>query len=312
MTTPELSVIIPTYNRSAIVAKCLRALCTQTCEAQRYELIVSDDGSRDGTAAAVAAVQAAYPAHAFVYLHQDNAGANRARNRAIAAARGALLLFINDDTIAVPQLLVEHLAQHALHADDRLAVLGRMTVSPELPPSRLAPLHLDRAFAGLKEGEVLDWRAFFTCNVSVKKSLLQRGGLFEERMRYHEDLELAWRLSALGLRVLYRPQALGWHDHYLAEAEFFAIAQREARSLATWARLAPHATPMLAGLGYEPAASLSRRLRHRVFDAVLHPVLAPVWRVLARHGPRRLGLTLYDQLYQARKRAALRRACNDS
>jgi glycosyltransferase involved in cell wall biosynthesis len=311
MTNPELSVVIPSYNRSAIVERCVRALCAQTCAAARYEIIVSDDGSPDDTAAVVAALQQQFAGHAIVYLHQPNAGANRARNRAIGAARGGLLLFINDDTIAVPRMLEEHLAAHAEQPDDRVAVLGRMTVSPDLPPSRLAPLHLDRAFVRLRDGQMLDWRGFFTCNVSVKKSLLDRGGLFEERMRYHEDLELAWRLSAQGLRVWYRAQALGYHDHFLAEPEFFAIAAREARSLATWAKLAPQARPLLAELGFEPEVALAKRLRHHVFDAVLNPALRPLWLALARRGPERLGLALYDQLYLARKRAALRLACRE-
>ena len=312
MIAPELSVVIPSYKRSAIVAKCVRALCAQTCDASRFEIIVSDDGSPDDTAEVVAALQREHAGHAIAYLHQTNAGANRARNRAIASARGALLLFINDDTIAVPRMLAEHLAAHAQQPDDRVAVLGRMTVSPDLPPSRLAPLHLDRAFANLQDGQMLDWHSFFTCNVSVKKSLLDRGGLFEEGIRYHEDLELAWRLSAHGLRVWYRPQALGYHDHFLAEPEFFAIAEREARSLVSWAKLAPEARPLLAGLGFEPEVALSKRLRHHVFDAVLNPLCRPLWLALARRGPRRLSLALYDQLYLARKRAALRQACRET
>lgn len=310
---PELSVIVPTYNRSAVLTMCVRALCSQTCDSQRFEIIVSDDGSQDDTAAMVAAL-AAQTQVAIRYLHQTNAGANRARNRAIAVARGRLLLFINDDTLAQPQMLVEHLQEHERQPDDRVAVLGRMTVSPELPPSRLAPLHLDRAFVGLQDGAMLDWRAFFTCNVSVKKSLLDRGGLFEERLRYHEDLELAWRLSAHGLRVIYRSQALGWHEHFLAEDEFLSIAAREARALCTWAHLAPQARPVLASLGFEPALPWPRRLRHRLFDAVINRHTEALWRWLARTLPqqpallKRLTLVLYDQLYQSRKRQALRLA----
>ncbi|MDO9091236.1 MAG: glycosyltransferase family A protein [Rubrivivax sp.] len=308
---PELSVIVPTYNRSAVLVLCVQALCRQTCDSSRFEIVVSDDGSQDDTAAAVATL-AAQSSIAIRYLHQANAGANRARNRAIAVARGRLLLFINDDTLAQPQMLAEHLQEHALHPDERVAVLGRMTVSPGLPPSRLAPLHLDRAFVGLQDGAVLDWRAFFTCNVSVKRSLLDRGGLFEERLRYHEDLELAWRLSAHGLRVVYRSQALGWHEHFLAEDEFLAIAAREARALCTWAQLAPQARPVLASLGFEPALPWPRRLRHRVLGAVINRHTEGLWRWLARTLPqqpaalRRLTLALYDQLYQSRKREALR------
>jgi GT2 family glycosyltransferase len=253
---------------------------------------------------------------AIHYLYQDNAGANRARNRAIAQARGRLLLLINDDTIAAPDMLAEHLAAHSRYPDMHVAVLGRMTVSPELPLSRLAPLHLDRAFEGLSDGSVLDWRAFFTCNVSVKKALLDAGGLFEERLRYHEDLELAWRLSAHGLQVIYRAQALGWHHHYLNESEFLSIAGREARALHTWAKLAPKARPVLADLGYQPVTTGLRRWRHRLHTLAVNRHTEPAWRWLARSMPQRpkplrwLTLTIYDQLYQGRTRAALRQLQN--
>lgn len=314
MSEPRLSVVIPTFNRSAVLGRCLDALRDQGDAARHCELIVADDGSRDDTLAvarARAAVFAADPAApAVVVLTQPNAGANRARNRAIAVARGALLLFINDDTIARPGFLATHLEAHAAEPDERVAVLGRVTVSPELPPSRLAPLHLDRAYAPLSDGDWLDWRAFFTCNVSVKAALLARGGLFEEGIRYHEDLELAQRLSRHGLRIWYRAAALGWHDHFLTEREFFAIAAREARALATWAALQPQLQPLLGTLGYEPAQPLARRLRHRLVDAVVGGPLAPAWRALARHAPAALeplSRRLYDQLYQCLRREHLRR-----
>jgi GT2 family glycosyltransferase len=313
MSNPRLSVVIPTYNRSAVLGRCLDALRDQGDAARHCELIVADDGSGDDTLALARSRAAAFAgdasAPAVVVLTQANAGANRARNRAIAVARGAVLLFINDDTIARPGFLATHLQAHDAEPDERVAVLGRVTVSPELPPSRLAPLHLDRAFASLADGEWLDWRAFFTCNVSVKATLLARGGLFEEGIRYHEDLELAQRLSHHGLRVWYRAAALGWHDHFLTEREFFAIAAREARALATWARLQPQLAPLLGTLGYEPAQPLARRLRHRLLDALVGGPLAPAWRALARHAPAALeplSRRLYDQLYQCLRRSHLR------
>ena len=309
---PRLSVIIPSYNRAPILAKCVQALCRQTCAKHLLEIIVADDGSTDATRAVVAALAADAPV-AVRYLHQTNAGANRARNQAIVAARGSILLLINDDTIAVPELVTEHLRTHDQHPDDRVAVLGRMTVSPDLPPSRLAPLHLDHAFVGLREGEQLDWRAFFTCNVSVKRTLLERGGMFEERIRYHEDLELALRLSAHGLRVVYRPQALGYHDHFLAEEEFLAIAAREARALCAWHRFAPAMRPQLAKLGFEPALPRAQQLRHRAIDALINGWTMPLWSWLARHCPQpldRVSLAIYSQMYQSRKRAVLREEFN--
>src|SRR5689334_10888013 len=91
---PRLTVIIPTFNRASTLRKCLAALARQTCGADLYEVIVADDGSTDDTRAVAeeAGVRC---------LHQPNSGANAARNRAIAESRGEILLFINDDIIAV-------------------------------------------------------------------------------------------------------------------------------------------------------------------------------------------------------------------
>ena len=305
----RLSVIVPTYNRARTLAKCIAALRAQDAPADAFEIEVSDDGSRDDTRATAESFAGLGAPHVR-YLHQDNAGANRARNRAIAVARGEVMLLINDDTIATPGMVREHLAAHEQFPDDRVAVLGRVTIAPELPHSRLAALHLDRAYMLLGDRRELDWRAFFTCNVSVKKSLLERGGYFEEGIRYHEDLELAERLSHHGLRVTYRPEALGYHDHYLTEDEFFSLAEREARALAAWARIAPRLRGTLAELGYEPALPLSRRLKHRLLGLAVNRATIPFWRKVARACPARfeaVALRLYLHLYASVMRAHLSR-----
>jgi glycosyltransferase involved in cell wall biosynthesis len=304
----KLSVIIPTYNRAPTLAKCIAALHAQEAPAA-FEIVVADDGSGDGTRATAESFAGRGAPHVR-YLHQENAGANRARNRAIGIAQGEIVLLINDDTIATPGMVAEHLAAHERFPDDRVAVLGRVTIAPELPYSRLAALHLDRAYRLLGDRRELDWRAFFTCNVSVKKTLLERGGLFEERIRYHEDLELAERLSHHGLRVVYRPEALGYHDHYLTEEEFFSIAAREARALATWARIAPRLCGTLADLGYVPAQPFSRRLKHLLLGVAMNRATIPFWRKVARACPpllEPLALRLYLLLYGCVQRAHLRR-----
>jgi len=306
---PELSVIVPTFNRAEILAKCLRALAEQSCSRDRYEVIVADDGSTDATPD-VARREMDRGGLRVRYLRQENAGANTARNRAIRTSAARLVLLINDDTIATKEMLAEHLATHAEYAAPGVAVLGRVTVSPHLPPSRLAKLHLDRAFARLGDQVEHDWRAFFTCNVSVSRELLLAGGLFEEGIRYHEDLELAERLSHHGLRVIYRPQALGYHDHFLGEEEFIAIAAREAKALAAWARLAPHLLDELGELGFEPALPAGRRLKHRLVGSLVNGATIPLWRRFASTCPASLeavSLLVYEQIYQSVKRSALRR-----
>lgn len=304
---PLLTVVIPTYNRAPVLAKCLDALCRQTCAPNLYEVAVADDGSSDATRETTQQVSELRLPR-IRYLFQQNSGANTARNRAIAAAKSPILLLINDDVIPTPTMLAEHLAMHARYPDDRVAVLGRVTVSPHLPPSRLAALHLDRAYSNLGGQRELDWHAFFTCNVSVKKSLLERGGMFEEGIRYHEDLELGERLSHHGLRVIYCPEALGYHDHFLGEEEFFRTAEKEAKALAVWARKAPHLMPLLAPLGFEPAMALHRRIRRRLLAMAVNKATIPLWRKVARCCPSQLdpvSLAIYGTIYKAVMRSHL-------
>ena len=302
--TLRLSVIIPTYNRAPVLDKCLAALAHQTVPAGEFEVIVADDGSSDETRA-TASHWAAVNSH-FRYTHQPNSGANAARNRALAAARGEIVLLINDDVLATPQMLAEHLAAHDRYPAIHLACLGRVTASPSLPWTRLTWLHLDRAFDGLQEDAELDWRAFFTCNVSLKKRLAAAAGGFEEGIRYHEDLEFSERLSRHGLRIIYRPRALGYHDHFLTEEEFLRTAKREATALAVWARKAPHLHSVLGELGFEPGLPAARRIGHRALGLAINGTTIPFWMWTARRCPERVAHKVYGKVYQAVRGTALR------
>ena len=231
----DLTVVVPTHNRAAILEKCIRALDRQTLPPDSYEVIVSDDGSEDDTRER--AEQAAREARCRVrYLYQVNQGANKARNEAIRIAEGRILLFINDDTIAAPHMLAEHMSTHGQYPADSVGVLGRVTISPEVPPSLFAKLHLDAGYDQWKGRTRLDWRAFYTCNASVKREFLLKYGIFEEGIRYHEDLELSERLSRHGFIVIYNPGALGYHDHFLTEESYLNAAKMDGKALAQWYR----------------------------------------------------------------------------
>ena len=300
---PRCSVIIPTFNRADVLRRCLDALAAQTVPAGTMEIIVADDGSRDATGAMVAAWAERSPI-AVRSFRQENAGANAARNAAIRMARAPLLLIINDDTIAVPGLLAAHLALHEVHREEGAAVLGRMTIAPELPPSLFSALHHDASFALFEGRRELGWEAFFTCNLSVKRDFLLRFGLFDEALRWHEDIELGERLAPHGLRLFYCAEALGLHYHRLGEAEYLRIAEREGRSLAQWhQRRRATGQPdndILAGV-------LRPRWRHRIADLVLNPWTLPCVRMAARiSGPfwPAGARMIYAKIFQRLKRQA--------
>ena len=306
----HISVIIPTYNRCDILEKCLLALHGQTLPGDSFDLIVIDDGSRDATPQVAARFQEETFGSRLTFLRQQNSGQNAARNRAIAVARGDLLLFINDDTIAAPTMLAEHCRFHAAHPEETVAVLGRVTRSREIPWNIFATLHLDETFAQWEGRTELDWRSFITCNLSVKKSLLVKYGTYDESLRYNDDVELGERLSRHGLRILYNPDSLGYHDHYLTEEDFLGIAKKSGISLAVWYKRAPRLERELAGLGFYLGTRGAARLKYLLADLVFFPTARPFWLFWARFltgrwegGP----LLLYRKLYKSIEREHIRR-----
>ena len=303
----KLTVIIPTYNRKDTLRICLEALNGQSVDLSCFEIIVVDDGSTDGTAELVAALTPTIRPKLH-YLSQANAGANAARNRAIPLAAGSLLLIINDDTVATPSLIEEHLLVHEQFPDFAVAVLGRMTISPDLPFSLFHALHHDASFTAYEGMDELDWKAFFTCNLSVKKAFLDAYGYFHESLRWHEDIELGARLSRHGLRVRYNPRALAFHHHYLDEQSYLKIAEKEGKALAQWYVGQPDLLPELKAIGLHSKTLHTASPRHRLADIVINKFSLPGFiraaRVIAPINPG-LARMIFAKAFQNIKRRNL-------
>jgi len=95
---PAISVIIPTYNRAALLREAIDSTLHQTC--RDFEILVVDDGSTDDTRA----VARDYEGR-IVYIRQDNRGCNAARNTALAQARGEYIALLDSDDLYLPYAL---------------------------------------------------------------------------------------------------------------------------------------------------------------------------------------------------------------
>jgi glycosyltransferase involved in cell wall biosynthesis len=243
MSTPALSVVVPTYQRAELLDRCLRALAAS--DLPGFEVVVVDDGSTDGTGEVLRRHADRLPLTALV--QPRNAGPAAARNRGVAAARADLVLFVDDDVVVTPSLLSAHVALHAAAADPLLCVLGRVDWHPDL---RVTPFMrwLDGSglqFAydtWLREGPVdPPYAAFYTANLSLRRDLLLAAGGFDERFPSpaYEDMELAFRLAQRGLRMDYRPAALAWHARAIDLPTFRRRTAMVARSAALLRRAAP-------------------------------------------------------------------------
>lgn len=126
---PLISVIIPTYNRKDSLLRTLDSLSQQSYPAERFEVIVVDDGGSDGTEAIT---QRPFP-FLLRYLRQENQGEVMARNRAAQHSAGQHLIFLDDDIETNPQYLTTLMAVHA--ARPRAVVLATLVEVPAGLPS---------------------------------------------------------------------------------------------------------------------------------------------------------------------------------
>jgi glycosyltransferase involved in cell wall biosynthesis len=209
---PDLvSVVIPTYNRTDVLPRVLAAFETQTLPADRFEVLVVDDGSNDGTPERVAAYQATCP-YRLTLLQQTNQGPAAARNAGLAQARGDIVVFIDDDCIAETRLLEEHVASHDVAG---LAVIGVIDWHPDLPQTPFMRFVREHTFSYFFITLPYDapFACFYTGNASVHRATaLAVGGFDQDFPRaMHEDIEFGYRLRRQGVRFVFNDRARVLH-----------------------------------------------------------------------------------------------------
>lgn len=285
MDVPDISVVVPTYRRPQLVDRCLTSLAKQ--DSSRFEVIVVDDGSGDATAAVLEEWVVRF-SELRVFTQPENRGPAAARNRGIQEARASRILFLDDDIVAPEDLVTRHLEAHAAIEDGDVGVLGRVDWEPGL---RVTPFMrwLDRSglqFAyetWLQPGPVHPpYGAFYTCNLSMSRDLLVAAGGFDQRFPYpaYEDIEIAYRLTDRGFRLVYVPEALAFHSRSIDLATFRERMRKVAESaeiLSTVQRDFP--------IDHRPAQQGWVRRRQRLLLQVAAPAARALGLdgILARH-----------------------------
>ena len=204
-----VSVVIPTYNRRPILEKCLLALeRQQACpEIDRYEVVVVDDGSTDGTPDWLLGEAERFP-HVRL-IEQSHGGPAEGRNRGVDHAHGDVIVFIDSDLVVTDSFLSCHASSLVRSWEvrgDRLCFTYGAVVNTANFEQPTAERHKLRD---------LSWAYFATGNVAIAKEVLQRAGLFDTGFRLYgwEDLELGERLRRMGVQLIKCPAAVGYHWH---------------------------------------------------------------------------------------------------
>jgi glycosyltransferase involved in cell wall biosynthesis len=235
---PLFSVVIPTRDRRAALEVALAAWELQQPAELPFELVVVDDGSRDGTLELLAALRP----HRFRlrFVGQQGAGPAAARNRAVRLALGDLVLFTGDDIEPTPTLLDQHWRGHCAREALGTAVLG-LTRWPDQDGLTSTMRHIDGpgaqqfSYGFFVDGAEYDFRHLYTSNVSLRRALLDLepdGFSTDFPAAAFEDAELGYRLSRHGLHIFYRASAVAFHHHHYSARGFFERQKRCGRMAA--------------------------------------------------------------------------------
>lgn len=254
---PPVTVVVPVHDRADDLDRCLTAL------GSAHPVVVVDDGSRDP--AWVAAVAARH--NATVVRRDSNGGPAAARNTALAMIDTDLVALLDSDCTPSPDW-IERLAGHLEDPEVAIAAPRVVPVSTDTSARRFAAAcgSLD---LGDREARVVPKSPVAyvpTAALVVRRQALldiaRDGAVFDESLRYGEDVDVVWRLHARGWRIRFDPSVTVRH-----------------REPATWAEL------LRRRYHYgTSAAPLARRHPGLVAPAVLRPLpMMAVAALAARH-----------------------------
>ncbi len=185
-----LSVVIPTCNRDPSLAECLRRLApgVQTLPADRYEVVVTDDGS---TGTAKEMIKQEFPWARWTAGPRRGPAANR--NHGVRQAGGEWVAFVDDDCLPTPGWLAGY--ADAIR-DGEAEVLEGLTTSTAYDPLAMeAPVNPGGGY-------------LFSCNMMIGRQIFDRMGGFDEAFtHWNEDVDLGIRLQAAGHPIRFVPAA---------------------------------------------------------------------------------------------------------
>lgn len=244
----SVTVVVPVRDRAAMLRQCLAGLGVV------HPVVVVDDGSRDPDALADIAA-----AHSATLVRRPHCGGPAAaRNSGLAVVRSELVAFVDSDCIA-PAGWIEELVPH--FADPLVAAVAPRILA--LESSTSAGRYGEVAGSldmGAREGRVVPGSRLAylpSAALLVRRDALRDIGLFDEGLRYGEDVDLIWRLHAAGLRVRYDPSVQVYHREPQHWPELLTRRFRYGTSAAPLAQRHPNALAPLVVQPWHAATALA-------------------------------------------------------
>jgi glycosyltransferase involved in cell wall biosynthesis len=246
---PDVSVVVPTWNRAHTLAASLASLCAQ--EGVALEVVVVDDGSTDDTPALLAGLAAADARIRVV--HGAHAGIAAARNAGIAAATAPYVAFHDSDDTALPGRLAVPVGYLRAHDDVDMVVMNGRLLPPEDEPDGVeqpwvAP-EVARTLTDRPIGvaEVFRWNLGQLQGMTFTRRALDAVGPLDASFRILDDLDLALRVAARFRAVFLDRMAFAYRRHAGGIARDRATVREESIRLAD--KLVRTHPDVLAALG---------------------------------------------------------------
>ena len=196
---PVVSVVVPTYQNCRMLRDVVAALDAQTTRA-KYEVLVIDDGSTDGTTEEARRLLVTVAGQVRYVRLRRNVGRAAARNVGIAMARGRIVAFTDSDCLPAPGWIEAGLRGFS---DSRVGIVqGPTDPQPDQPrPFFNHFIEIDR-FDG----------TYSTCNVFYRREAVAAVEGFDPGIVYWEDLDLGWRVRRAGWEASYAADARVHHQ----------------------------------------------------------------------------------------------------
>jgi len=196
-------VVVPVYNGANTIAACVDSLLALRYPEDRVEVLVVDNGSRDGTAS----VLTQYDGR-VVRLSESTRGPGAARNAGLERASGDVVAFTDADCRVDPDWLM---AVVAPLEDARVGIAGGTIRA--MPPVGDVERFGEAIHDHRRAIEVFEPPYAISMNWASRRTVLEELGGFDERFRRCEDVDLSYRMTQAGYRLAFAPAAIVFHHN---------------------------------------------------------------------------------------------------
>lgn len=221
MNSIKVSIVIPTLNRKDLLKETLNSLFDQTYPKDKYEIIVSDDGSTDGTEGMVKELMRDSPCQLRYFKSKSRyKGPATARNIGIENARGEIIGFTDDDCVASPTWIEQAVPYFENHKIGGI----QGNIKPQIDNANW----LKKVFKiGHGVTHTKDTGRYLTGNMFYRKEVIIEAGCFEPEVVWGEDTDLAYRVKRKGYEILFSKNVIVYHAiNYVSYLESFKMLKK--------------------------------------------------------------------------------------